>query len=287
MNTPNPLVPQGSLERHAKGKSTVRIAILTIVSIHAVFFTGLLMQGCRRDDKAAAKSNDSAAVAPISQSSNSLPPLDASYYSGAGAATQDVAQSSNTLPPTSNNLTAPVVSEPPRAELPPPAPETVAEGKTYKVAKHDTLAKIAKANGVSVGALKNANPTVDPFKLHEGQTLQIPAHTPNPAGTLGLVEPGKSSAAMPSGTGTVHLVKSGETLTKIAKQYGVSVKALRAANDLKVDRLVVNQKLHIPAAHSATAAADGVKHPAVSKLTATNPAQIAPLTVPAAPESAR
>jgi hypothetical protein len=43
-------VPQGSLPNASRGRSTVHIAILTIVAIHAVFFAGLLMQGCKRDD---------------------------------------------------------------------------------------------------------------------------------------------------------------------------------------------------------------------------------------------
>ena len=91
MNTPSPLVPQGTLDRTSKGKSTVRIAIFTIISIHAVFFAGLLMQGCRRDDvKGSAKASD------VATNQNALPPLDPGYY----PATQDVAtaQPSTTSP---------------------------------------------------------------------------------------------------------------------------------------------------------------------------------------------
>jgi hypothetical protein len=39
MSTPNPLVPEGSLQQ-SKGKSNVKIAVLTIAGIHAVLLVG-------------------------------------------------------------------------------------------------------------------------------------------------------------------------------------------------------------------------------------------------------
>ena len=48
--------------------------------------------------------------------------------------------------------------------------------------------------------------------------------------------------------GAVYLVKSGDTLSHIAKTCGTSVKALKSANDLANDRIVVGEKLKIPAA---------------------------------------
>jgi LysM repeat protein len=252
MNTPNPLIPQGSLERQTKGKSTVRIAIFTIVSIHAVFFAGLLIQGCRPD---AAKSSSKLAE---STNQNALPPLEGTtpYTS-----TQEVAQAAP--PPVVSNVPPPATE--PIVTTPPPAvSEPVAEGKPYKIAKGDTLAKIAKANGVSLKAMTTANPNVDPAKLKVGQTIQIPAVSASTA-ALGFSEPGKSE-----GGTNVHTVKAGETLTKIAKQHGTTPKAIRAANNLKTDRLLVGQKLKLPAPQSSTTAADGVKTSAVSKMSATN-----------------
>jgi LysM repeat protein len=49
-------------------------------------------------------------------------------------------------------------------------------------------------------------------------------------------------------------VKSGDNLTKIAGQYGISIKALRAANALKTDSIKVGQKLKVPAKASAPVA---------------------------------
>ena len=46
----------------------------------------------------------------------------------------------------------------------------------------------------------------------------------------------------------VYLVKSGDTLSRIAKTHRTTVKAIREANNLTTDRLSVGQKLNIPTA---------------------------------------
>jgi LysM repeat protein len=44
----------------------------------------------------------------------------------------------------------------------------------------------------------------------------------------------------------LYVVKSGDVLYNIARSHGTSVRALRSANNLKNDRIVVGQKLKIP-----------------------------------------
>jgi LysM repeat protein len=276
MNTPNPLVPQGALERQAKGKSTVRIAIFTIVSIHAVFFAGLLMQGCRRDDGKATLKTADAAVTNL----NTLPPIDSGYYSS----TQDVGQASAQALSASNAMASMAAES--TSSLPPAATvtELPPDTKPYTVAKGDTLAKIAKANGMTVGALSKANPSIDPGKLRPGMKIQVPAAGPASASTspgassaaLGYSEPSKADTATTSGN--VYTIKSGETLTRIAKQHGTTVKAIRAANNLKSDKVAAGQKLKMPAAHAAIAKSDTTKGAPVSKLTSTNPAHVNPIS---------
>jgi LysM repeat protein len=51
-----------------------------------------------------------------------------------------------------------------------------------------------------------------------------------------------------SPTRTIYVVKSGDTLTRIAKVHGTTVKALKTANNLNNDRIVVGAKLKIPEA---------------------------------------
>ncbi len=54
--------------------------------------------------------------------------------------------------------------------------------------------------------------------------------------------------SQPTAIPTTYLVKSGDTLTRIAKAYGVSIGALRSANDLASDKITVGARLKIPTA---------------------------------------
>jgi len=57
-----------------------------------------------------------------------------------------------------------------------------------------------------------------------------------------------NAAATASHPETLYVVKSGDTLTRIAKAHGTTVKALKAANGLEGDRLLVGARLKIPEA---------------------------------------
>lgn len=256
MNTPNPLVPKGSLleQQKSKGKSNLFIAVFTILAIHVILFSGLLMQGCRRA-KPEAESLDTALTNAVSaealvSSNMALPgPSTNEYY--AASPTSAPAMTPTAVMSPSNNL---------QTYTPPSTAETgvapAGDTKSYTVAKNDSFYKIAKANGVSVGALAKANPGVDSRKLKVGQTLQIPASVAKSEISAAVPTiPGASAetAAKPTAAKT-YTVKAGDTLTKVAKVNGVKVKALRDANKLKTDRLLVGQKLKIPT-HKATATA--------------------------------
>ena len=104
--------------------------------------------------------------------------------------------------------------------------------------------------------------------LQAGQTIETPAQVadPSPAQTAQpsisqstlpvqpcpVVTVPKETVApvnLPHITGAaVYLVKSGDTLSRIAKTHRTSVKAIREANNLTTDRLSVGQKLNIPSA---------------------------------------
>src|SRR3954471_8604597 len=85
MSTPNPLIPQGTLQAKAsRGASNIRVAVATIIAIHVVFFGGLLLQGCKRDTKTLATQTNAPAETNLALS---LPPMDAGstsmYYTNA------------------------------------------------------------------------------------------------------------------------------------------------------------------------------------------------------------
>lgn len=132
--------------------------------------------------------------------------------------------------------------------------------------KGETGVVIAKKHGMGWKAIEAANPGVDARKLKVGQKLIIPAKTvtANPALSGGLGS--GTSVADAEGAGA-YKVKSGDTLAKIAKSHGTTVKALKAANNLKLDGIKVGQKLRIPG--------KPVAAPAVAE-----PAPVAPLTPP-------
>ena len=73
------------------------------------------------------------------------------------------------------------------------------------------------------------------------------------------------------------MVKRGENLTRIAKRYGVSIADLRAANNLKTDRINAGQKLGIPASKAKPSAT-----PAPAPAPGATAAESQPLVLPPA-----
>jgi LysM repeat protein len=112
--------------------------------------------------------------------------------------------------------------------------------------KGDSFFTLAKHYKVGSKAIAEANPGVDSTRLKLGQKLHIPAPKPS----AGSPAPGGTGSALaPASNGggdMVYTVKSQDTLTKIAKNNGTSIKAIRAANNLRTDQLKVGQKLKIP-----------------------------------------
>ena len=212
MNNPNPFVPQGSLlEQKDKSRSRVKLAVFCVLAINVLGLTALLMQGCKREQTEAENAAPTANTNLPSMVETNLPP---------GTGTNPPA------PPT------PVV-----APAPSPALETAAT--EYIVVQGDTFSGIAKKFGVSVKAIEAANPGVAPTKLKIGQKLSIPA------ASGGAAAPAPPPSA--GGGAEIYTVKSGDTLTKIAKTYGTTVKAIESANNLTTDHIKVGDKLKIPA----------------------------------------
>ena len=211
MNNPNPFVPQGSLlEQQSKRRSRMKLGVLCVLVVGVAGLTAMLIQGCKREQVEAPPET---------------PPVD-----------------TNTVV-VDTNATAMVASNPP-VVVPPvvvPPPPVVPSGSEYIVVHGDTLAKIAKKNGVSTAALKDANPGVVPTKLKVGQKLTIPGGGTAAPTAMGDTAPG--GTAMGEET---YTVKSGDTLTKIAKTHGTTVKAIEAANGMSTTRITVGKKLKIP-----------------------------------------
>jgi LysM repeat protein/N-acetylmuramoyl-L-alanine amidase len=108
-------------------------------------------------------------------------------------------------------------------------PTGIAE-KTYIVQVGDSLWKIANQFGITVDALKAANGLTNNL-ISIGQQLLIPTVTPEPS--------------VP-GDYIVYTVQAGDSLWKIANQYGVSVDDIIELNQLDTTTLTINQQLLIP-----------------------------------------
>lgn len=91
-------------------------------------------------------------------------------------------------------------------------------------------------------------PQANPDTIAEqkpSQSLQPKVTTPHQPATPAASDSGTASNLAKS---LIYTVKSGDTLTRIAKAHGTTVKALKAANSLENDRIVVGTKLKIPEA---------------------------------------
>lgn len=109
------------------------------------------------------------------------------------------------------------------------APKRVAKSRTHRVRSGESLYTIGKRYGVSVDRLKAAN-GLRRNTIRVGQELVIPSVS--------------NHKAVPEGK--VYRVRSGDTLSEIARRYGTTVSKLRSANGLTSNRLRIGQELKIP-----------------------------------------
>lgn len=248
MNNPSPLLPQGSfLEQKNKGRTRVKIAVFVVLAVHGIGLLALLMQGCKKEPDAAANTSASTQT-----DTNPAP----AFVEPTNAPVVDT----NPAPPAA--VAAPAVAETPAAPTPAATPTD------YKIVQGDTLSTIARKFHTSVRAMKEANPGVEPTKLRIGQMLHVP---PPMVASAAAASSGTAPALTDSSNGELYTVKSGDTLSRIASQYKISVHSLRSANSLTTDRIKVGQRLKIPVKATTASAPAGAAAPS-------EPASLAAIT---------
>ncbi|HCI56702.1 MAG TPA: hypothetical protein DEW74_01105 [Opitutae bacterium] len=103
-------------------------------------------------------------------------------------------------------------------------------GSDYCVQKGDTLTSIARRYQVSVAQLMQENHLTDKNRIYVGQRLKVN---------------GASSVVAPSAGNGTYCVQKGDTLTSIAKRFGMSVSSLKDLNHLTSDMIRIGQVLTV------------------------------------------
>ena len=167
-------------------------------------------------------------------------------------------------------------------------PKTTSSAATAKhdgiVVKHtvmagETLHSLAKANGLTVDQLKTANRLTDD-NIQVGMVLTIPDPSYRPTPHASEVAQNRTTTASrpavhasevhkPAATHNTaathnadapkqvqHVVKRGETLARIARNYGVTIDDIKALNDIENDVVQRGQLIMIPVLEKKNQAVD-------------------------------
>lgn len=125
--------------------------------------------------------------------------------------------------------------------------------RTIKTAGTETAASIAAKADISAKQLSWYNPGLKSTrkgKLIAGQSVRIPTAATVSAATSvpdpSIERYGTSTVAAALG-GSVHIVKRGESLGRIADRYGVSVARLKSLNGMRGDKVVAGQAIRVKA----------------------------------------
>lgn len=139
--------------------------------------------------------------------------------------------------------------EEPEAEAPRPAPATPpvrlasdtreARPTTHRVSRGEHLSQIARQYNLNVRDLMGWNELTN-STIHPGQRLRLT----EPEGYDARAA-ARARAAASQPRSVTHRVRSGENLTQIARQYGVTISDIRQWNSLSGDTIRPGQRLKI------------------------------------------
>lgn len=104
----------------------------------------------------------------------------------------------------------------------------------YVFKKGDTLAKVAKANNISLNDLKKLNNKINPRKITVGTVIKVP-----------VIVATNNKPSKSEGNDFIYRVKKGDTLYSIASKYNLSTEDIKSLNKINDDNIVAGMPLLI------------------------------------------
>ncbi|OCA88973.1 peptidoglycan endopeptidase [Pseudobacillus wudalianchiensis] len=138
-----------------------------------------------------------------------------------------------------NGKPAAVAPQPPK---PSPTVTRPSSSGAYTVKSGDSLSAIAKKYQMSLAELKQLNHLIADT-IFVGQSLKVSGQAKQPAPAPAAPKP-SSPVTKPAASG-VYTVQSGDSLSRIAQKYQMSLTELKQLNNLTSDAIFVGQKLKI------------------------------------------
>jgi membrane-bound lytic murein transglycosylase D len=132
--------------------------------------------------------------------------------------------------------------------------------QSYTLRPGEKLEKVAPRFGMTVANLKAVNGIQGRIKVTPGMTLLVAGvdggDSADIANMAALPEQPRLPSAdpAPAATGRTHVVRKGETLAKISRQYGVPMAELKRINHLRSDRVAPGTRLALSAPNKTTLA---------------------------------
>ena len=240
-------------ERPAKSGGLNRLStiFLVVLGLHVVVIVGIsayhLLRGNPETGMSAVTESTPAPTPEVAQAPEAVARPAAEVTSSMPSPDDKVWQT-----PEATEATAPVAST--------STPTVPMAERSHVVVKGDTLAKIAKSNGVTSAALAKAN-GINGTMIKLGQKLKIPESAGAgvavaPAATTpakAVVAAAAKQESSPAGT---YTVAAGDTLAKIAKKFGTKADTLAKLNSINdPKKLKIGMKIQVPGEASAKAEA--------------------------------
>ncbi len=118
--------------------------------------------------------------------------------------------------------------------------------KTHTVVGGDTLSGIAKRHGISLAELMSWN-NLSGHLIYPGNVLKVSSASGG-GEVVAPVAPVNNEVSAGSGSGAVvdYLIKSGDSLSRIAVAHGTTVQKIKTANQLSSDLIYAGQTIKVP-----------------------------------------